>query len=258
MPRFAANLTMMFNEVPFPDRFAAAGAAGFAAVECLFPYALTPERLAGTLAENGLTLALFNLAPGDWEAGDRGVASDPARFGELKESVERGIEYALAGGAGRVHMMAGLADKADAAAMAAYRRALDHAAGRLAEHGLDLLIEPINGRNMPGYFLDDFALAERLIADAGAPNLRLQYDIYHRQIMHGDVTMSFRRLRPIVGHVQIASVPSRHEPDGEELNFPHLFGMLDEAGYDGFVGCEYVPRTTTEAGLGWFAPWRRS
>lgn len=258
MPRFAANLTMMFNEVPFPDRFAAAAAAGFGAVECLFPYALTPERLAATLAENGLELALFNLAPGDWEAGDRGVASDPGRFDELKASVDRGIDYALATGCGRMHMMAGHADSSDAAARAAYLRAVEHAAGRFAEHGLDLLLEPINGRNMPGYFLDDFGLAERLIAEAGAPNVRLQYDIYHRQIIHGDVTMSFRRLLPIVGHVQIASVPSRHEPEGEELNWPFLFQMLDGAGYDGFVGCEYVPRTTTEAGLGWFAPWRRT
>lgn len=258
MPRFAANLTMMFNEVAFADRFAAAAGAGFAAVECLFPYSLTPERLAETLARHDLGLALFNLAPGNWEGGDRGVASDPARFGELKASVEQGIDYALASGGTRLHMMAGMADNCDPVAMAAYRRSLDHAAARLAEHGLDLLIEPINGRSMPGYFLDDFALAERLIAGSGAPNVRLQYDIFHRQILHGDVATSFRRLLPIVGHVQVASVPSRHEPAGEELNFPFLFEMLDAAGYDGFVGCEYVPRTTTAAGLGWFAPWRRA
>lgn len=258
MPRFAANLTMMFNEAPFPDRFKAAAEAGFDAVECLFPYALTPEQLAETLREHDLTLALFNLAPGNWEAGDRGVASDPARFDEVRASVEKGIEYALASGCGRVHLMAGLADAADPAAMAAYRRAIDHAAPRLAEHGIDLLLEPINGRSMPGYFLNDFATAERLIAEAGHPNLRLQYDIFHRQILHGDVTASFRRLLPVVGHVQVASVPSRHEPAGEELNFPFLFEMMDAAGYDGFVGCEYVPRTTTLDGLGWFAPWRRA
>jgi hydroxypyruvate isomerase len=257
MPRFAANLSMMFNEAPFPDRFAAAADAGFAAVECLFPYALTPERLAETLARLDLTLALFNLAPGDWEAGDRGVASDPGRFGEFEASVGQAIDYALATGTTRLHMMAGMADNRDAAAMTAFCRALDHAAGRLAEHGLDLLLEPINGRSMPGYFLNDFGLAERLIAACGAPNVRLQYDVFHRQILHGDVTMSFRRLLPLIGHVQIASVPSRHEPDGEELNFPFLFEMMDAAGYDGFVGCEYVPRTTSLAGLGWFAPWRR-
>jgi hydroxypyruvate isomerase len=258
MPRFAANLTMMFNEVPFADRFAAAAAAGFGAVECLFPYALRPERLAETLARHDLTLALFNLAPGDWEAGDRGVAADPARFGELTASVDRGIDYALASGATRLHMMAGFGDSRDARAMAAYRQAIEHAAGRLAEHGLVLLLEPINGRSMPGYFLDDFGLAERLIAESGAANVRLQYDVFHRQILHGDVTMSFRRLLPLIGHVQVASVPSRHEPDGEELSFPFLFEMIDAAGYDGFVGCEYLPRTTTEAGLGWFAPWRRA
>ena len=257
MPRFAANLTMLFTELPFADRFAAAADAGFGAVECLFPYALPPERLAQTLAENGLALALFNLAPGDWDAGDRGVASDPARFGELAASVEQGIDYALASGATRLHMMAGYADSRDATAMAAYRRAIDHAAGRLAEHGFELLLEPINGRSMPGYFLDDFGLAERLIAESGAANVRLQYDVFHRQILHGDVTLSFRRLLPLIGHVQIASVPSRHEPAGEELNFPFLFEMIDAAGYDGFVGCEYLPRTSTEAGLGWFAPWRR-
>lgn len=258
MPRFAANLSMMFNEVEFADRFAAAADAGFAAVECLFPYTLSPERLAETLARHDLTLALFNLAPGNWEAGDRGVASDPGRFDELKASVDKGIDYALAAGAGRVHMMAGHADSRDAAAVAAYRRALEHAAGRFAEHGIDVLVEPINSRSMPGYFLNDFALAERLLAESGAPNARLQYDIFHRQIMHGDVAMSFRRLLPVIGHVQIASVPSRHEPDGEELNYPFLFEMLDAAGYDGFVGCEYVPRATTSAGLGWFAPWRRA
>ncbi|MFT3973063.1 MAG: TIM barrel protein [Amaricoccus sp.] len=256
MPRFAANLTMMFNEVAFPDRFAAAAAAGFKAVECLFPYALTPERLAQTLERDGLTLALFNLAPGDWEAGDRGLASDPARFDALKASVGQGIEYALASGATRLHMMAGFADSRDPVALSAYARAIEHAAGRLADHGLDLLLEPINGRNMPGYFLNDFALAERLILQSGAPNVRLQYDVYHQQILHGDVAMSFRRLLPLVGHVQVASVPSRHEPDGEELNWPFVFEMIDATGYDGFVGCEYVPRTTTEAGLGWFQPWR--
>lgn len=258
MPRFAANLTMMFNEAAFPDRFTLAAEEGFGAVECLFPYALAPARLAETLAANDLTLALFNLAPGDWEAGDRGVASDPGRFDELKASVDRGIDYALATGARCLHMMAGMADPGDGAAMAAYRRALDHAAERLGEHGLHLLIEPINGRSIPGYFLNDFTLAERLIAQSGAGNVRLQYDMFHRQILHGDIAMSFRRLLPIVGHVQIASVPSRHEPDGEELNWPFLFRMLDETGYDGFVGCEYVPRTTTAAGLGWFAPWRRA
>lgn len=258
MPKFAANLTMMFNEVPFPDRFDAAAEAGFAAVECLFPYELAPEALAETLRRLDLALALFNLPPGNWEAGDKGLASDPTRFDEFRASVDRGVEYALATGVGRVHMMAGLTDNHDPETVAAYRRAIDHAAPRFAEHGVDLLIEPINPRNMPGYFLNDFAFAERLIAESGQPNVRLQYDIYHRQIMHGDVTMSFRRLLPMIGHIQIASVPSRHEPESEELNFPYLFGMMDAAGYDGFVGCEYVPRTTTLDGLGWFEPWRRT
>jgi 2-dehydrotetronate isomerase len=157
-----------------------------------------------------------------------------------------------------MHMMAGLASPQDNDARAAYVRALDHAAGKLASKGLELLIEPINARNMPGYFLNDFALAEQMIANLGAKNVKLQFDIYHRQIMHGDVTMAFRRLQKIVGHVQIASIPSRNEPDGEELNYPFLFAELDRLGYKGFVGCEYNPRAKTVDGLGWFKPFARS
>ena len=169
-----------------------------------------------------------------------------------------GLDYAEATGVKRIHMMSGLASSADPAARAAYMRALAHAAEAFAPRGIDLLIEPINARNMPGYFLNDFGLAERIIAECGAPNVKLQFDIYHRQIIHGDVTMAFRRLRPLVGHVQIASVPSRNEPDGEELNYPFLFAELDRLGYDGFVGCEYNPRGRTTDGLGWFQPYARS
>ena len=257
MPRFAANLTMMFTEHAFPDRFAAAAEAGFEAVECLFPYAIPAGALGDMLRGLGLEQALFNLAPGDWDAGDRGLAALPGRFAELEASVTLGLDYAEATGAGRVHMMAGMADSRDPEARAAFRRALDHAAPRCAERGVELLLEPINGRSMPGYFLNDFGLAERLIAEAGHPNVRLQYDVFHRQILHGDIAMSFDRLLPVNGHVQIASVPSRNEPDGEELNFPWLFARMDAAGYRGFVGCEYLPRAGTLAGLGWFAPWRR-
>ena len=143
-------------------------------------------------------------------------------------------------------------------AASSYRRSVAYTAGRLAEKGIDLLLEPINGRNMPGYFLNDFAAAERLIAEGGLPNLKLQFDVYHRQILHGDVTMALRRLLPITGHIQIASVPSRNEPDGEELNYPYLFGEIDRLGYDGFIGCEYIPRGRTLDGLGWFKPFARS
>ncbi|MBB3163956.1 hydroxypyruvate isomerase family protein [Rhizobium laguerreae] len=258
MPVFAANLTMMFNEWAFLDRFDAAAEAGFAAVEYLFPYEATPEAIAERLARNNLQQALFNLPPGDWAAGERGIAALPGRFDALKADVERALDYAAATGVRRLHLMAGIADRHDEDASSAYRRSVTYAAGRLAEKGIDLLLEPINGRNMPGYFLNDFGAAERLIAECGLPNLKLQFDIYHRQIIHGDVTIALRHLLPIAGHIQIASVPSRNEPDGEELNYPYLFGEIDRLGYDGFVGCEYIPRGHTLDGLGWFKPFARS
>ncbi|ANL76017.1 hydroxypyruvate isomerase protein (plasmid) [Rhizobium phaseoli] len=258
MPVFAANLTMMFNEWDFLDRFDAAADAGFSAVEYLFPYEAAPEAIAERLARNDLQQALFNLPPGDWSAGERGIAALPERFDDLKADVERALDYAAATGVRRLHLMAGIADPDDQEAASSYRRAVAYTAGRLAENGIDLLLEPINGRNMPGYFLNDFAAAERLIAESGLPNLKLQFDIYHRQILHGDVTKALRRLLEITGHIQIASVPSRNEPDGEELNYPYLFSEIDRLGYDGFIGCEYVPRSQTLDGLGWFKPFARS
>lgn len=258
MPAFAANLTMMFNEWAFLDRFDAAADAGFSAVEYLFPYEVTPEAIAERLARNNLQQALFNLPPGDWGAGERGIAALPGRFDELKANVERALDYAAATGVKRLHLMAGIADPDDQDASSSYRRSVAYTAGRLGEKGVDLLLEPINGRNMPGYFLNDFGIAERLIAECGLPNLKLQFDIYHRQIIHGDVAMALRRLLPITGHIQIASVPSRNEPDGEELNYPYLFSQIDGLGYDGFIGCEYIPRGRTLDGLGWFAPFARS
>ena len=258
MPVFAANLTMMFNEWPFLDRFDAAADAGFAAVEYLFPYEAAPEAIAERLARNNLQQALFNLPPGDWAAGERGIAALPGRFDALKAGVERALDYAAATGVGRLHLMAGLADPSDEDAASSYRRSVVYVAERLSEKGIDLLLEPINGRNMPGYFLDDFGAAERLIGELGLPNLKLQFDVYHRQIIHGDVVMALRRLMPITGHIQIASVPSRNEPDGEELNYHYLFGEIDRLGYDGFIGCEYIPRGHTLDGLGWFRPFARS
>ncbi|KAA0593858.1 hydroxypyruvate isomerase family protein [Azospirillum lipoferum] len=255
MPAFAANLTMMFTEWAFLDRFDAAAEAGFTAVEYLFPYDHPPEAIAARLERNRLTQALFNLPPGDWAAGERGLAALPDRFDAVRAGVERALDYAGATGCTRLHLMAGLADRADPAARASYVRAVEHAAGRLAEKGIDLLLEPINGRDMPGYFLNDFAEAETLIATLGLANLRLQFDVYHRQILHGDVTMALRRLMPMIGHIQIAGVPSRHEPDGEELNYPFLFAELDRLGYAGFVGCEYRPRAGTVEGLGWGLGW---
>ena len=257
MPKFAANLSMMFAEWPFLDRFDAAAAAGFAAVEFQFPYDYDAEAIAERLQRNGLAQALFNLPPGDWANGERGIAALPNRFEELKASLERALVYARATGVKRLHLMAGVAERVNPAAEASYRRAVAYAADRLASEGLDLLLEPINPRDMPGYFLNDFHYAEAVIADLKRPNLKLQFDIYHRQILHGDVAVGLRALRSIVGHVQIAGVPSRHEPDGEELNYPFLFAELDRLGYEGFVGCEYNPRAGTLAGLGWFQPYTR-
>lgn len=256
MPRFAANLTMMFTEWPFLDRFDAAADAGFRAVECLFPYDHAPDAVAVRLQRNGLTQALFNLPPGDWAAGERGLAALPGRFAELTAGVATALRYAEATGCRRLHLMAGLADPADPAAASRYRDAVLHAADALGACGIELMLEPINGRDMPGYFLNDFAAAERWIADIGRPNVKLQFDLYHRQILHGDVILALRRLMPVVGHVQIASVPARDEPDGGELNWPFLFAELDRLGYDGFVGCEYRPRVGTLDGLGWFAAHR--
>lgn len=256
MPRFAANLTMMFNDVPFLDRFKAAADLGFDAVEYLFPYDHQADEIAKRLKDNGLTQALFNMPPGDWAKGERGIAALHGREVEFKQSVATALSYATATGVKRLHLMAGLASLADATALATYRANIIYAADELAKHNLDLLIEPINSRNMPGYALNSFDWAASLIQDLALPNLKLQFDIYHCQIIHGDVTMRLRALLPITGHVQIASVPSRHEPDDEELNFSFLFAELDRLNYKGFVGCEYNPRGDTAAGLSWFKPWR--
>jgi 2-dehydrotetronate isomerase len=255
MPHFAANLSMMFNEVPFLDRFDAAADAGFRAVEFLFPYEHPPEEIGERLRRNDLTQALFNLPPGNWNAGEKGLAALPDRFGDLQQSLETALPYAQATGVKRLHLMAGIAKRSDPDAAAAFRRSLVWTAEFLMPHGLDVVIEPINPRNVPGYFLNDFGFARDLIRELQIPNLKLQFDIYHCQIIHGDVTTRLREMMPITGHVQIASVPSRNEPDDEELNYPFLFGELDRLGYSGFIGCEYNPRGKTTDGLGWFKPY---
>jgi hydroxypyruvate isomerase len=251
MPKFAANLSMMFNEWAFLDRFDAAAASGFTAVEFLFPYEYPPDAIAERLRRNGLTQALFNMPPGDWASGERGIAALPERFEDVKAGIALALDYAAATGATRLHLMAGIAQSGAAQANAAYRRAVAHAAEALAASQVTLLLEPINARNMPGYFLNDFGYAERLISDLGLPNVKLQFDIYHRQIMHGDVVKALERLLPIIGHVQVASVPERHEPGTGELNDEYVFAALDRLGYDGFVGCEYIPAAKTLDGLGW-------
>lgn len=251
MPRLAANLSMLFTEHPFPDRMAAAAAAGFTAVEFLFPYAFPADALAASLHRHGLEQALFNLPPGNWDAGDRGLAAIPARRDEFRASVALGLGYARALGNRRVHVMSGIADRSDPAARASYRDALAYACDRAGEAGLEVTIEPINGRDMPGYFLNDFDFAADLIAASGAPNLRLQFDVYHRQVMRGDVLTGLRELMPVIGHVQIAAAPHRHEPGTGELDDRRILAELDRLGYTGFVGCEYRPAAGTVAGLGW-------
>jgi hydroxypyruvate isomerase len=259
MPRFAANLTMMFNEVPFLDRFAAAAGAGFEGVEFLFPYDHAPEEVASRLRAGGLTNCLFNMPPGDWAKGERGVAALPGREAEFRAGVATALRYARALGTPTLHAMCGLvphgADRA--AARRTYVENLRFAAQELADDGLTLVIEPINGRDMPGYFLQTQADAHAIREEVGAPNLLVQFDVYHAQIVEGDLSVKLRRWVRQIGHVQIASVPDRHEPDGGEVSYPHLFQLLDELGYPGWVGCEYRPAGATAAGLGWFEPWRR-
>jgi len=255
MPRFAANLSMMFNEWPFLDRFGAAADAGFDAVEFLFPYDFDADAIGERLRRHELEQALFNLPPGDFAAGERGIAALDGRQDEFRAAVARAEAYVVATGVKRVHVMAGLVPRTPAS-VEVYRANVLHAAERMERLGVAVMLEPINGRDIPGYFLNDFGFAVDFIGGLGAPNVRLQFDVYHRQILHGDVTRGLEALLPVVGHVQVASVPSRNEPSGEELDYGFVFATLDRLGYDGFVGCEYRPRGATLDGLGWFEPWR--
>ena len=257
MLRFAANLSMMFPEVPFLERFGAAAAAGFKGVEFLFPYEFTADEVAGALRGSRLENALFNTPPGDWAAGERGLASLPGREAEFRAGIARAIDYARVLGTRRIHVMAGLLPPG--ADRALHRRTyvsnLRFAAAELASAGLAALIEPINTRDIPGYFLNTQAEAHAIREELGAPNLKVQMDLYHVQIVEGDLAMKIRRYLPYVGHIQIAGVPERHEPDRGEVNYPYLFRLLDELGYDGWIGCEYRPAGRTEDGLGWLRGW---
>lgn len=260
MPRFAANLSMMYTEVPFLDRFAAAAQDGFDAVEYLFPYEYTPDDIASRLKANGLTQALFNLPPGDWASGERGMACIPGREAEFAASVDQALVYAQATGCQRLHAMAGLkpAGVGEVEQRATYVANLKAAAARLAPHGITLVIEPINPRDMPNFYLSHQQQAHDLCAEVGASNLQVQMDFYHCQIVEGDLGMRLKKHFAGVGHVQIAGVPDRHEPDGGEVNFPYLFDLLDELGYAGFVGCEYRPEAGTSEGLGWLRRYQAS
>jgi hydroxypyruvate isomerase len=264
MPRFAANLSMLYPEHDFLDRFAAAARDGFEAVEYLFPYAWEPAVLAQRLADCGLQQVLFNAPPGDWDAGERGIACLPGREDEFRRGFEQALRYAEALRCPRGHVMAGLAPAgAERAHLSAtYESNLAWASRQAASAGREVLIEPINPRDIPRFFLNRQDEAHRIVQEIGAANLKVQMDLYHCQIVEGDIAMKIRHYLPTgrVGHVQIAGVPQRHEPDLGELHHPYLFEVLDEVaaqcGWQGWVGCEYRPRAATSAGLGWFAPYR--
>lgn len=253
MPKFAANLSLMFTEVDFLDRFDAARASGFEAVECLFPYAWPDAQIAERLRRARLELVLHNLPPGDWAAGDRGMACDPARAEEFRDGVELAIAYARALGVKQLHCLAGLlpAGLDHARAHASYVASLRHAAARLREHGMKLLIEPINTFDMPGYFLTGSAQAAAIIAECGADNLFMQYDIYHMQRMEGGLADTIRAHLPLIAHMQLADVPGRHEPGTGAIDYRALFALIDELGYSGWIGCEYHPAGDTVSGLAW-------
>ena len=269
MPRFAANLSMLYNEHPFLDRFAAAAADGFLAVEYLFPYDFTAPELAQRLADHGLQQVLFNAPPGDWNAGERGLACLPGRQAEFRAGLQRALDYAHTLACPRIHVMAGLVPAgADRAVLQrTYEDNLAWAAQQAQAAGRTLLIEPINTRDIPGFFLNRQDDAHRIVQAIGSPHLKVQMDLYHCQIVEGDVAMKLRQYLPTgrVGHIQIAGVPQRHEPDLGELHHPYLFEVIDEVsaacGWDGWVGCEYRPARgtapgATSQGLGWLRAWR--
>lgn len=258
MPRFSANLTMMFNEAPFMERFGRAARAGFRAVEYVSPYSEPKERIADELKRHGLTQALFNLPAGDWSNGERGMACIPGREGEFRASVDKAIDYALALGCKQMNCLSGIAPKgADPAELrATFVKNLRHAAAETKKAGVMLIAEPINFHDMPGFFLNTSAQAISIFDEVGSDNLMLQYDIYHMQRMEGELAATIQRLLPRISHIQIAANPGRNEPDHGEINYPWLFDYLDRIGYSGWVGAEYRPRGVTEDGLGWFAPWK--
>ena len=254
MPRFAANLTLLFTELPFEDRFAAAREAGFRGVEYLFPYPWPAESLRNLLDEHGLTQVLFNLPAGDWGGGERGIACLPERTDEFRKGVKDAIHYAGTLGCGQVNCLAGLRPPA-LAFDTAWQTLSDNvrwAAERCGEAGIDLLVEAINSRvDMPGFMLDRSGRAMELIEAVGAANLKLQYDIYHMQIMEGDLIRTMERLLPHIGHIQFADNPGRHEPGTGEIAFPRLFQALDDMGYAGWVSAEYHPLENTTASFAW-------
>ena len=255
MPKFAANLSMMFTERPFLERFQAASEAGFGAVEYLFPYEHPAAEIAAQLKKHGLQQALFNAYAGDWDGGERGLASLAGREQDFRDSIEQALAYAQVLTCPKIHVMAGIGEATDEA-QSLYVENLRYAADKAAARNIEVLIEPINARDMPDYFLGSVEQAVDLLNRINRPNARLQFDYYHAQITSGDVTVLMRDSIDRIGHIQIASVPERNEPDTGELNYPYVLAALDAAGYDGWVGCEYRPAGETRAGLGWLASYR--
>ncbi|EMQ4278510.1 hydroxypyruvate isomerase family protein [Vibrio alginolyticus] len=257
MAKFAANLTMLFTEVPFLDRFEKAHQAGFKAVEYLFPYAFEAQELVSKIQQFGFEQALFNMPPGDWDAGERGFAAIPGREDEFKTSVETALMYAKALNCKKVHAMSGIVDSRFTRDqhIETFISNIRYAADKFAEQGVELMIEPLNNRDVPNYFVAHQREAVELIKQVARPNVKLQLDLYHAQIMDGDLSTLIRDVAPYTGHIQIASVPERHEPSEGELNYPHLFNVLDDSGYQGWIGCEYNPRHSTQLGLSWVKPY---
>jgi len=254
MPKFAANLTMLFGEVPFIDRFAAAKAAGFSGVEYLFPYDFEKAVLREQLQQHGLTQVLHNLPAGNWAAGERGIAISPDRVDEFRDGVLRAIDYATALDCHRVNCLVGVAPAgADVSELnEVLVKNLRFAANVLARERIRLLIEPINTLDIPGFFLSGTERAVQIISDVRSDNLFVQYDIYHMQVMEGDLARTLQKHLARIAHVQLADNPGRNEPGTGEINYPFLFRYLDQIGYRGWIGCEYKPKATTAEGLGWY------
>jgi hydroxypyruvate isomerase len=257
MPQLAANLTMTFGEVEFLDRFEAAANAGFRGVEYLFPYAYDAKVLKERLLAHGLTQVLHNLPAGNWAAGERGIACHPDRVDEFKAGVDQAIAYANTLDCDRVNCLAGILPTgvAPAAARETLVRNLQYAAPRFKAAGILLLVEPINTRDIPGFFLSGTAQTMEIIEASGSDNLWLQYDIYHMQIMEGDVATAIPRLLPQIKHMQLADLPGRHEPGTGDIDFGALLPLIDRVGYTGWIGCEYIPNAGTVEGLAWAAPY---
>jgi hydroxypyruvate isomerase len=253
MPRFSANISMLFKELEFPERFDAAAQAGFKAVEIQFPYGWSRRQLGDIARRAGVEVVLINIPAGDPEKGDRGIACLPDRVAEFREGVARAIEYAGALGCKQMNCLAGVAPLAvdDAKLRETYVANLRYAAGELARAGVTLLIEPINTRTIPGFYLNKSAQALALMNEAGAANLKLQYDLFHMRIMGDDLAKIIEANLIRIGHMQIADVPGRHEPGTGEIDFPPLFDLIDRLGYEGWIGAEYVPAARTEDGLAW-------